>query len=210
MVVRCGQPLRVARFLLPTRPTRCVAGMVGVSRLKDLRLRRGPFSRREAGVSWWRRWRGGLGSGWSGRWCVLSSAGHRRQSGTCREVKRRVLVAVLFSSWRPWTSRQDPARASPARPRREHTPRGSVWAAPGPGPRGPVDAESYITLMRPTRIRALFEGSRDLVESGADLYIAPILRPCGESHSPVTPDEGIVTGQLVVGSQGLPSASVTR
>src|SRR6185312_11855201 len=63
----------------------------------------------------------GWGSGWLSRWCVLSSAGRRRQSGTCREVKRRRLRAVLFPALRRLTSRQDPDRASPARPRREHT-----------------------------------------------------------------------------------------
>src|SRR6185312_8491714 len=41
----------------------------------------------------------GWGSGWSGRWCALSSVGPRRQSGTCREVKRRLfpLVWCLFA-----------------------------------------------------------------------------------------------------------------
>ena len=69
-------------------------------------------------------------------WCALSSVGHRRQSGTCREVKRRAFPLVRGVCLRRLTSRQNPDRASPARPRREHTPRGSVWAALCPGPGG--------------------------------------------------------------------------
>ena len=72
------------------------------------------------------------GGGVRGR--ALSSAGHRRQSGTCREVKRRRFTSMLNPGSRRLTSRQNPDRASPARPRREHTPRRLVWAAPGPGP----------------------------------------------------------------------------
>jgi len=143
--------LRFARLRLPTRPTRCVAGRPAISRFK-IRRWQALLGERPGSVGCW-GWRGGLGSGWWGWWCVLSSAGHRRQSGTCREVKRRRLVAVLMSASRRWTSRQNPDRASPARPRREHTPRGSAWAAPGPGPCGPVGEGSYITLMRQPRSR---------------------------------------------------------
>src|SRR6185312_8602511 len=46
------------------------------------------------------------------------------------------------------TSRQNPDRASPARPRRDHTPAGVVRAALGPGPVARVHAESCIN---PTR-----------------------------------------------------------
>src|SRR6185312_5170960 len=118
---------------------------------------------------------------------ALSPAGHRRQSGTCREVKRRLLLAVLIPASRRLTSRQDPDRASPARPRREHTPRGPAWAAPGPSPRGPVDAETHITIMRPPRFRSPFEGS------------------CG----PVAPDEGYCTVSRAIVST-IPTLENTR
>src|SRR6185437_3899487 len=155
--------LRFAWFRLPTQPTRCVAGRAGGSRLKSAAGR--PSSESGRGFVGAVDGGAGRGSGWSGRVCVLSSVGPRRQSGTCREVKRRRLRAVLIPASRRLTSRQDPDRASPARPRREHTPRRWAWAAPGPGPRGPVDAETHITLIRPTRIRGLCAGSRDLVAS---------------------------------------------
>ncbi|ETA71132.1 hypothetical protein ActroDRAFT_0158 [Actinospica robiniae DSM 44927] len=58
------------------------------------------------------------------RGCALFSVGPRRQSGTCREVKRRRFPLVADSAGRRLTSRQNPDRASPARPRREPTPWG--------------------------------------------------------------------------------------
>ncbi len=126
--VRGGRQAVGGRFASPGSsvhpPTRCVAGEAGVSRF---RLRRGPFSRREMPGSvgcccWW----GGLRLGVVGlRGCALSSVGPRRQSGTCREVKRRWLGLMVDCAWRRLTSRQDPDGASPARPRREPTPWGS-------------------------------------------------------------------------------------
>src|SRR6185312_1915800 len=91
------------------------------------------------------------------------------------------------------SSRQNPDRASPARPRREHTPRRSVRAAPGPGPRGPVarGARSCITLMRPPRFFGPLEGSRDPVAPDEEIYIALILRPCAGFRGPVASDVGI-------------------
>src|SRR6185312_3289562 len=176
--VRCGgggASLRLVPLARPTHPLRGGAGWG----FKIEKRRWQALPRREAGVSWVLGLAGRVGvRGWGGRWCVLSSVGPRRQSGTCREVKRRRLVAVLIPASRRWTSRQNPDRASPARPRREHTPRGSVWAAPGPGPRGPVDAETHITLMRPPRFRSPFEGSRGRSRPMKD--IAPISRPLSQ------------------------------
>ena len=51
-------------------------------------------------------------------------------------------------------------------------------AAPGPGTRGPVDAEPYITLMRQIR-------SHGPVAPDEGIYIAPISQPCAGIHGPV-------------------------
>src|SRR6185312_1656260 len=149
----------------PPRPLRGGAGRGEVSRLKDFASGGGPSLGESRGFVGTGVGGAGRGSGWWRRGRALSPAGHRRQSGTCREVKRRRLRAVLIPTSRRWTSRQNPDRATPARPRREHTPRRPAWAAPGPSPRGPVDAETHITLMRPPRSRGLCAGSRGSVAS---------------------------------------------
>src|SRR6185312_8349895 len=81
--------LRVARFRLPTHPPVAWRGWLGFQ--DENRLRRGPSLGEWPGVDAGVRVGGGV------RWCALSSAGHLRQSGTCREVQRRRLGLVV--SW---------------------------------------------------------------------------------------------------------------
>ena len=56
---------------------------------------------------------------WGG---VLPSAGHLRRSGTCRGCNRRRLPLLLASTARRLHPRQNPDRATPARPREEPHP----------------------------------------------------------------------------------------
>ncbi len=131
---RRGAGSRFASLVLSDHPpTRCVGG--DGLRFQAFASGAGPSSERvPRPVGCW-RWRGGLGFGVVGcRVCALSSVGPRRQSGTCREVKRRWLWLMVDCAGRRLTSRQNPDRASPARPRREPTPWGVVRAALGPGP----------------------------------------------------------------------------
>ena len=156
---------------MPTQPTRCVAGQAG---FQDENRRWQALLGESRGCAVAGVGGAGWGSGWWRRGCALSSSGHRRQSGTCREVKRRWLVAVLFPASRRLTSRQNPDRASPARPRREHTPRGSVWAAPGPAPGAPVapGVGIYIPNSKPI-LRSRRDSLARLI-SAAESYIAPV------------------------------------
>jgi len=143
--------LRFARLRLPTRPARCVAGRPAVSRFKS--AAGGPFLGERPWFRGCRRWRGGLGFGVVGS-VVCSLPG--RTPEAIRNLPGG--QAAGGGRWcgvrsRRLTSRQNPDRASPARPRREHTPRRPVRAALRPGPRssaGP-DGESCMALIRPTR-----------------------------------------------------------
>ncbi len=115
------------RFASPgfasTRPPVAWAGGLGFQAFAS---GAGPSLGENAGVAWVLAGRGGLRFGVVGcRGRALSSVGPRRQSGTCREVKRRWFPLMLDLASRRLTSRQNPDRASPARPRREPTPWGS-------------------------------------------------------------------------------------
>src|SRR6185312_6227758 len=144
-----GASLRPVPLAHPTHPLRGGAGWG--FKTQKASPPAGPFSRRVPGFRGCCCWRGGLGFGVVGS-VVCSLLG--RAPEAIRNLSGG--QAAGGCRWcgvgsRRLTSRQDPDRASPARPRREHTPRGSVWAAPGPGSGGPVapDVEIYIRNSRP-------------------------------------------------------------
>ena len=134
-------------FVCPPCPPVALVGWAGVSRSKS--AAGGPSSE-SAGVWWVLAWVGGVGFGVVGSG-VCSLLG--RAPEAIRNLpggQAAVACAGAGFDIRHLTSRQNPDRASPARPRREHTPSGPVWAAPGPGPVTPVMQNlSSPTVLKP-------------------------------------------------------------